>query len=359
MKRNIIGTLIFLVCLFLAFNTSAQNVTGRPVWIVGHAANSFRSLENCLNDVGMCGVEIDIWTDEEHKTADWSVNHGDPFNGERYIPELERNEKNKEIDKKNPQDGWKDYWVALDEYLTWMDRTPQLNLIWLDVKTPQYLSSLIDYVHHYLDKFYVDKDIKVPFSIVYGLYDLDHINKEVVNKLRDYEGFNIAREGQLSGTYATKPLSIIDVIRRTKWGLKRGQHFMTNGIAHNFWYFNSNIAQSLREAKELRNNNAFCARTGVWTLGKPHHGLQMICSKNDCPKQSYETECDLVLMECRSNFKPMVLWGGTPFALRSFGIQFFEPGVGGKKSWCDLYNKGNYHKAGDRFTDPFYFKTTD
>lgn len=358
MKRNIIGTLISLICLFSAFNASAQNATGRPVWVVGHACNSFRCLENCIHDIGMCGVEIDIWTDEGHKNSDWSVNHGDGINGHRYIPKAERDEKNRKIAGKKPIDGWKDYWVSLHEYLTWRDKTPQINLIWLDLKSPQYLSELVDHVHFILDTAYVRHDKVVPFSIVYGVYATEHINNSIVQKLREYEGINLACEGKTSGKFATNTLAVLDVMRE-KWGLKRGQHFMTNGWAHNWWYYNSNIATSLREAKFLRDNGKFCARTGVWSLGKPHHGLQMICSKNDCAKYSYETECDLVLMECRSNFFPSIFWGGSKLALHDFSNQFFVPGVGGKKTWYDLYNKGNYHKAGDRFTDPFYFNTAN
>ena len=302
----------------------------------------------------MCGVEIDVWTDEGHKNIDWSVNHGDGINGNHYISKVKRDEKNHTIAARNPKDGWKDYWVSLQEYLTWKDTTPKINLLWLDVKSPQYLSELIDHVHFILDTAYVRHDKKVPFSIVYGLYDINHINNKVVKKLRDNEGFNLACEGKTTKKYATNTLAVLDVIREKTWGLRREQHFMTNGWAHNWWYKNSNIAASLREAKFLKDNGKFCIRTGVWTLGKPHHGLQMICSKKDCPKESYETECDLVLMECRSNFFPMIFWGGSKLALRDFSTQFFVPGRDGKKTWYDLYNNGNYHKAENRFEDPFY-----
>lgn len=82
----------------------------------------------------------------------------------------------------------------------------------------------------------------------------------------------------------------------------------------------------------------------------PQQGLQVICS-NDDYEDSYRTECDLILIECRNEFLPATL---VPFlyshqALKNYVDRFFK-----ENGEYYKYNNGKYRIAGQREEDPFY-----
>ena len=337
MKNSLIKiSTAFVFLLGLSFSANAQS--GRPIWVIGHACNSWQCLHDLIEDGGT-GIEIDVHTDEAHKNSDWSVNHGLTFPYfEGYLDVNERQ-------RRNQGRPWQKYYVGLEEYLRFAELS-QINFIWLDVKTGEYLSELIDFVNRILYDAYTNKGKEIPFSILFGVYSVSHIYSRMKEQLRDYEGVGLACEGKESGKFSTMS---IENLKRW-WPLKREQHCSTAGWGVPNWYSYTVESRALREAKKLKDNGEFCVRTGAWTMTRPNHGLQLICSYEDCSSESYRTECDLVLMECRNEF----FFGGllgTHEAVKNFVQWFFNP----YGEWYK-YNKGHYRLAKSRQKDPFYHK---
>lgn len=335
MKHDFIKISAMIICLLgLSLNTNAQS--GRPIWLVGHACNSWQCLHDLIEDGGN-GIEIDVHTDEAHKNSDWSVNHGLPwpFN-QKYLDKDERN-------RRNQGRSWQNFYVGLDEYLRFRE-LPEINFIWIDVKTGEYLSELIDYVNKILYDEYESKGREVPFSILFGVYSTDHINRSIDEKLKIYEGVGLACEGKESGGYATMSIENLK-----KWlPVSSYHHCSTAGWGVPTWYSYTVESRALRAAKALKDKGEFCIRTGAWTMTKPVHGLQLLCSKADDKWDSYETECDLVLMECRNEFAFGGLLG-THYSVQKFVNWFFRT----DGCWYK-YNNGHYRLARSRQEDPFY-----
>ena len=196
MKSIITRICLVLICTFFAIEVNAE----RPVWVVGHACNSRQCLINVLADGG-CGVEIDVHTDEANKNKDWSVNHGLKFPYvETYLSEDDRKSKN----KRQGRTGTTTEYVSLKQYLKFSEMN-KLSILWLDVKTGEYLVELVQHVHAVLKEIYPDG--KIPYSIIYGAYKIDVLEKPIngssylaIDWLRDNlyenEGINLAWEGK-------------------------------------------------------------------------------------------------------------------------------------------------------------------
>lgn len=354
MKKYTISIIVSVVSLFMAFNANAQSHsesdTGRPIWVLGHACNSHRSIWLAIDDHAN-GVEIDVATDEGNKLKDWSVAH------DGYVSEDKRKSKNAGI--KDPLD----YYVSLEEYLNFPDME-QISLLWLDIKTPSYATELVQYVHKILKKRYYDektKQLNVPFSIVYGFYkyreleaiikDKDGKDKSVCAWFRDSlwtnEGINLAHEGTYKAVnWSGTREQIQELLDNNHFPIK--QHFMTNGLGTGWlvgqgsWRW-KHIMDSGKDMKQ----DKYCARIGFWTCTSPKHGVQCVVSETDDPNHDFlrkgkNVECDVVLIECRSDFFPGRIFPyiHNPESLNLFTSKFFN-----KKGDWYKYNNGHYRRA--------------
>lgn len=367
MKKYIISISSAFACIFLAFNANAQSNAARPIWVLGHACNSEQCLIDALAD-GANGIEIDVHSDDAHKNTDWSVNHGGKkkigyvWESEGYIPVDVRASRN----KSEGREGKKTKWVSLEEYLNFADMD-KIAFLWLDIKTNDYATELVEHVHKILEKRFNGKD-NIPFSILYGLYDKKYLTINVKDNatgtsiaalewykkyLWPNEGIGLAREGSTRMTYYTATLTDLKKIY-DKYQFPVGKHIMTNGFGWPYFpcfFWKSQISNTLIEAKELRNSGQYCVRTGTWTMERPWHGVQMVISQSDSKYWSYRSECDLILIECRNEFFPAEnnLPGFNKNSLRDYVKWFFSP----NGCWWK-YNNGNYRRAGQRKEDPFY-----
>lgn len=349
MKRNSIFIYVALICLFASFSANAQ----RPVWVVGHACNSHLALMNAVRD-GASGVEIDVQSDINHEDTDWSVNHG--LKNEHYLDPTERERKNN-IEERT---GLRRY-VSLKEYLNF-EEMDKINILWLDVKTdnPALPSTgsgqhLIKYVHEILLERYGSKE-KVPFSIIYGIYhvlDIVGYKADISSMLWENEGVSLAFEGKESGGGGhSGSFNAIENWMKD-YHVTIEQHFMTCGFGWGQSVTKKSIEpQCIRQAREKMLKDQYCSRVGFWTCGCSYHGLQLVCAKEDY-HDSYETECDLILIECDSEFFPLKFPGFDRWALQNFINRFFKE----DGDWYRNTNKGHYRLA--KKDDKFYIKYSD
>ncbi|MBQ0085535.1 MAG: hypothetical protein KBS65_04760 [Prevotella sp.] len=361
MKKNFFRICIVLVCLSCTFNASAKNSqTGRPVWVLAHACNSHQSLMDALED-GANGVEIDIHSNDENKYIDWSVNHGMKFPyKEEYLDPVTRKARNEAEHRTNTNKCY----VSLEEYLKFPEME-EISVLWLDIKN-QNIEDIVIYVHSVLEKIYKDPS-EIPYSIIYGKYYVEDLFHQMssptgesccaIEWLRDNlwenEGTGLSREGSLNFTYST--LSLDDLQKKfDQYNFPKEQHLMTNGFGWPYFpvfYRGSEVHNTLIDAKERKESGTYCGRTGAWSMEQAHHGLQMLCSMEDCEEMSYDTECDLILIEGRNEFFPALIGlpGFDSESLRNFTSWFFDT----DGYWYE-YNNGNYRLAGQRDEDPFY-----
>lgn len=362
MKKYSISIIVSVLSLFMAFNANSQESdTGRPIWVLGHACNSHRSIWLAIDDHAN-GVEIDVATDEANKLTDWSVAH------KGYVPKDTRKSKNASI--KDPLD----YYVSLEEYLKFPD-VSQIALLWLDIKTTKYATELVQYVHRILKERYYDKDTKklqVPFSVVYGFYNYRELEAKVSDKdgrsvcawFRDSlwtnEGINLAYEGTYhSINWSGTRDQIQKLLTDNSFPIK--QHFMTNGLGAGWLVGQSSWRwQYIMDSGKDMKNDKYCARIGFWTCTSPRHGVQCVVSEADDPNHEFlrkgkTVECDVMLMECRSDFFPgrAFPYIHNPQSLQLFTSKFFD-----KKGEWYKYNNGHYRRADNRF-DKFYIMYSD
>lgn len=364
MKKIISRIAIVLAGMFLALNANAQSSENpRRIWLVAHACNAHRWLQTAVQD-GANGVEIDVnCADKIDPTAtyvDFSVYHGHQGG---YCDPAYRAKQNRGI--KNPLD----YYVSLEEYLKF-EEMDNISILWLDAKckNPVQVYHLVKEVHRILEDRYGSKEL-VPFSIIYGVYKMytlrDNIgntvmypNVPLIDWLRDNlwenEGINLACEGP-HGPYGTS--ETLEDLKKFFNGhnFPKGKHFASQGTGLPFMtFFNMKMVNTLVELKKMKEQGQYCVRTGAWSLGKAEYGLHMIPSKNDCPDKSYGTECDLVLMDGRSDFFPAksLAPGYDCLAVQKFVQRFFRPTSA--DSYYYKYNRGHYVLAGNRWEDPFY-----
>lgn len=343
MKRNSIFICVALICLFASFSANAQ----RPVWVVGHACNSHLALMNAVRD-GASGVEIDIHTIFEHADNDWSVNHGSDT--EKYLNPTERETQN-HIQERT---GLRRY-VSLKEYLNF-EEMDKINILWLDVKTENCGKGLVKYVHEILLERYHSID-KVPFSIIYGFYgrmDFSPNFVDLSSLLWENEGISLAYEGKDYGKkWRSGSFDDIEDYMKKGWNLPIEQHFMTCGFGWGQSVTKNSIEpQCIRQAREKMLKDQYCSRVGFWTCGISYHGLQLVCAKEDY-HDSYETECDLILIECDSDFFPLKFPGFDRWALQNFINRFLKE----DGDWYRNNNKGHYRLATK--DDKFYIKYSD
>lgn len=366
MKKYSISIIVLVMSLFVAYNADAQSKesdTGRPIWVLGHACNSHRSIWGAIDDHAN-GVEIDVATNEANKMTDWSVAH------KGYVSKETRKSKNAGI--KDPLD----HYVSLEEFLKFPD-IEEISILWLDIKTPKYAPELVQYVHRVLRERYYDKktkQLKVPISIIYGFYNYRELEAKVNDKegkdkrsicawFRDSlwanEGINLAYEGTYyavnwSGTRA----QIQKLMTDNNFPIK--QHFMTNGLGAGWLVGQSSWRWQhiIDSGKDMRNDK-YCARTGFWTCTSPKHGVQCVVSEADDPNHDFlrkgkNVECDVVLIECRSDFFPgrVFPYIHNPQSLKLFTSQFFN-----KDGKWYKYNNGHYRRA-NRY-DKFYITYSD
>lgn len=359
MKKYPISIIIIVLSLFVAYTANAQEEsdTGRPIWVLGHAANSHRSLCNALVD-GANGVEIDVATNFYSGERDWSVAHDGYCS-----PEWRK-------DKNNSRDPM-DYYVSLEEYLNFKE-IDNISLLWLDIKTQIWAPELIKYVHRILRERYGDIN-KVPFSIVYGFYNVSELKRSrrywpagtkpwrtickiCADSLWVNEGINLAYEGTNSGpNWSGTREQIQNLLNESGFPIEK--HFMTNGLGPGFmvredsrrWQY---IIDSRKDMKE----DKYCARIGFWTCTSAHHGVQSVVSRKDDPNKkmvSNNAECDVVLIECRSDFFPGK-W--LPFFDRNSLKIFVEKFFFKHGEWYK-FNNGHYRRANQK--DKFYIKYSD
>lgn len=372
MKKNFLRIYTALICLCFPFYSNAQNCpSARPVWVVAHACNSPQCLLDALED-GANGIEIDVATSTDYckygAEAFWSVAHDGFVSPEQM--EIYNRDPERVI---NPNTRY----VSLEEYLN-LPEMDELSILWLDVKgAGKYfaIDVLVQHVHEVLEARYGRDEygnVDVPYSIIYGAYGLDAMEQRkihfrpgddetnppmVIDWLRDNlwenEGTGLAREGSTMFTYAAGTLDSLEEFFVDEHDFPKEKHLMTNGFGWPYWPVftrDSELTESLIEAKGLVEQDRYCVRTGTWSMELPHHGLQVICSEDDY-KGSYKTECDLLLIECRNEFFPASI---VPFlyshdALKNYVNRFFKENGAYYK-----YNNGKYRIAGQRDEDPFY-----
>lgn len=343
MKSRILRFCLVLVCTFFAIDANAQ----RPVWVVGHACNSHQCLIDALADGG-CGVEIDVHTDEANKIKDWSVNHGLSFPYvEKYLSVAERKSRN---DKQGRSGSTKEY-VSLEQYLRFPEMN-RLSILWLDVKTGEYLVELVQHVHAVLKDVYPDGNI--PYSIIYGAYSVDVLEKPIngssylaIDWLRDNlyenEGINLAWEGKDKKQVNKMGSGFFNEIEdlMTSHSFPVRQHFMTCGYFHSpSVHWNSIETTNILQAKQMRSEGRYCSRIGYWTCGWYSDAIWFIEPR----WKNIQTECDLVLVECRNEFGGP----GDKGALRKLVDYYFTPGG----YYYSKYN--NYRTRIADQTDVFY-----
>lgn len=333
MKSSIIKICLVFICTILAIDANAQ----RPVWVVGHACNSRQCLLNTLSDGG-CGVEIDVSTDYKHKSNFWTVAH------DGYISR-------EDMDNYNRRRSEYDYYVSLEEYLNFREMN-DISILWLDVKNGEYLVDLVNHVHAVLLLRYPDG--KIPFSIIYGVYKIDVLQTQVsgpsyiaIDWLRDNlwekEGINLAWEGKDKNQHNGMGSGYIMEINQlmTSHNFPVYKHFMTCG----YWsspsvHRNSIETTSILEAKSLRSQGKYCSRIGFWTCGWYSDAIWFIEPR----WADIQTECDLVLVECRNEFKAP----GDKWALWKLVQYYFKP----NGDYYSKYNGGRTRIANQ--TDVFY-----
>lgn len=342
MKRNSIFIYVALICLFASFSANAQ----RPVWVVAHACNSHQCLINAVRD-GASGVEIDIHTIFEHADNDWSVNHGSK--NEKYLDPTEREKRNKSEDRT----GIRRY-VSLKEYLNF-EEMDKINILWLDVKTANCGKGLVKYVHEILLERYHSID-KVPFSIIYGFYgrmDYCVYITDIGSQLWSNEGISLAYEGKTGNEWSSGTFGDIEDWMN-KYNLPIEQHFMTCGFGPGVFVNPDSIEpQCIKQAREKMLKDQYCSRVGFWTCTQDVHGLNFVCAKDDYGySDSYGTECDLVLMECDTEFYPLNFPGFNRWTLQNFINKFFKE----NGAWYK-FNRGDYRLATK--DDKFYIKYSD
>lgn len=361
--RKIISRLaIALAGMFLALNAIAQNNEyPRKIWLVAHACNAHRWLRTALED-GANGVEIDVDCPTKiNPTAtyvDFSVRH------KGYASPEDRDSWNKSI--KNPID----YYVSLEQYLKF-EEMDKISIIWLDCKCkkPGQIFHLVKEVHRILEDRYGSKEA-VPFSIIYGVYNvytlrdpigldysLSHSGVPLIDWLRDNlwenEGTGLACEGPHGPYWTRETLKQLEIFFDGH-NFPKGKHFASQGTGLPFkLFFNRKMLNILVELKKLKEQGRYCVRTGAWTMGKEEYALQMVTRKKDYSK-SYETECDLVLVDGRSDFFPAksLAPGYDCLAVQKFARRFFRPSA--SDSYYSKYNRGQFVLAGNRWEDPFY-----
>ncbi|MCQ2153984.1 MAG: hypothetical protein MJY44_05395 [Bacteroidales bacterium] len=337
MKNNAIKICAILFCTaFLSIDAMAEP---RPVWVVGHACNSHRCLQDMIKDGG-CGVEIDIHSDIQHKFTEWSVNHGGGF-----LNKATRDSRN------NARDNDLDYYVTLEEYLDFAEMK-DISILWLDVKTGEYVAELMQHVHKILEKKYKGKN-KQPYSIIYGLYKAEHLetpitpNYTAIDMLRDSlwekEGINLAFEGKArTQKYGSGTLDDIGKVL-SDHNFPPYKHFMSCG-----WFNSTTVnrytveVKSIKAARKLRKENKYCSRVGFWSCGYYSHAIWAISPA--WTDGAVDIACDLVLVECRNEF----MWPDDQYSLKKLVNYYF------KKEGC-YYKK--YNNDRDRIakqTDKFY-----
>lgn len=346
MKKNISKISLALACIFLAFNASAQ----RPIWVVGHACNSEQCLIDALAD-GANGVEIDINSDPAHCRTDWSINHDSG-----YLSSTVRDSRN----KSEGREGTKRKYVSLEEYLNFADMD-KIAFLWLDIKTPEGENGirLVEHIHDILNKRYHVYDEKgnfqhnrVPFSIFYNFYHQDQLTINFdglpayywYNKnLWENEALGLGREGSTNYKYSTAELK--DLRNNIFDRMLRERHMMTNGYGWPYgppFSWRSNISESLIQARKWRDSGEYCMRTGTWTMERGWHGVQMTIAEDISYHHSWQSECDVILIECRNEFFPAQagLPGFNCTSLKDFVDCFLKP----NGSWSS-YNQGRIRLA--------------
>ncbi|MCQ2075094.1 MAG: hypothetical protein MJY77_07945 [Bacteroidaceae bacterium] len=360
MKKIISRIAIVLAFAFMAVSANAQTSENpRKVWLVAHACNAHIWLKNALID-GANGVEIDVDCPKQISPTATYVDFSVAHNG--YVTPEKRAEENRGIEDPDR------HWVSLQEYLNFQEMD-YISILWLDCKPkkPGQIYHLVKEVHRILEDRYGSKDL-VPFSIIYGVYDLSTLRDAIganyslkypstplIDWLRDNlwenEGTGLASEGEYGGAFASEETTLekLDDFFKSH-NFPVGKHFMSAG--HGAWflppYFPLYFIE-LRKAKNMRDQGKYCARTGFWTAGV--QGLQLFPSTQDC-SESLGTECDLILMEAHNDFKPAHLFPHlfNHEAVFEYVRDFFR--VDG--DWYRKYNHGHYFLAGNRWEDPFY-----
>lgn len=364
MKKIISRIALVLAGICLTLNAIAQSSENpRRIWVVAHACNCHKWLQTALED-GASGVEIDVNCayniNPTASSVDFSVYHGHA--GGYCSPEY-RARQNRGI--KDPLK----YYVSLEEYLKF-DEMNKINILWLDAKCeePGQVYHLVREVHRVLLIRYGSKE-EVPFSIIYGFYkmrtlrgnignySLAYPSTPLIDWLRDNlwenEGINLACEGPCGPCKTSETLEQLKDFFN-EHNFPKGKHFASQGSGGpNYLCLTQNMINTLIKLKEWRNQGKYCVRTGAWSLSTDLYGRFMVPNKRDYPS-SWETECDLVLMEAQNDFKLPSIFPADydHYALQKFVRRFMRPG--GQYSYYSEYNRGHYVLAGNRWEDPFY-----
>lgn len=325
MKRNFcFKSMLLLLCLCTVVNANAQ----RPVWVIGHAANSHAILQNAMND-GANGVEIDVQT---YDGKFWNVSHD-----YRLSPQ--------ELEKP----GWKKQgYVSLETYLNFPElKNDNFCFLYLDIKHSDkgYIKELVEFVHKIVG-------VNTPYAIVYAVYKNEQLDRIVYDEkkkenvplltwlkenLAPNEGINVGWETPPSNT------SEYDKNLFVRMNFPPAKHLFTYG------YWNSTVITRgwkrvgyLKTAREYRSQGKFCSRVGYWTALKSWDAWWFL---DKSAKNNNKTDCDMVMVECRNDVK-VPAWSDKK-ALQKLIKEYFR--TDGK--YYKKYNNGKMRLAGraDKF----------
>ncbi len=200
----------------------------RPIYLIAHRCNNSKDIHNALQS-GANAVECDIRCDAPGN--DWIVHH------DGYFPERSLSLRT-----------WLSEAAAAAK--VFKDR---FCLIYLDIKNPEYIESLHEYVNKYFEQTRMEK-----VRIIYSTAKIEDAEKFalIAKKLNSWEGMTI--------DYEDDPAEV-------------QEFFLSIGVER-FWYSNginaavsdySALRETLKKAGELRDTEKQIKKTCIWTIEKP------------------------------------------------------------------------------------------
>lgn len=272
-----------IMILFLCLCTDA-NAQTRPVWVIGHAANSHAILQSAMND-GANGVEIDVQT---YDGKFWNVSHDYRLSRE----ELEM-----------PK--WKnDGYVSLETYLNFPElKKDNFCFLYLDIKHSDvgYIKELVEFVHKIVG-------VNTPYVIVYAVYYNEQLDKTVIDEktgkqvhLLTWLKENLAPNEGINVGWETPPSSD-DEYQKNLFVQK---NFPPSKHLFSYGYWNSTVITKLwarvgylKTAREYREKGKFCSRVCYWTALKPWDAWWFL---DKSASSNGKTDCDMVMVECHND----------------------------------------------------------
>lgn len=325
MKRNFcFKAMLLLLCVYISVNANAQ----RPVWVIGHAANSHAILKSAMKD-GANGVEIDVRTTDGKF---WNVSH-------------DYNLSASELEKPK----WKNKgYVSLETYLNFDElKNDNFCFLYLDIKHAKlgYIKELVEFVHRVAG-------MNTPYVIVYAVYNNEEFDKMVYDEkknqyvhLLNWLKENLAPNEGINVGWETPPTS-----KNYNNNLFVRMNFPPAKHLFSYGYWNSTVITRgwkrvgyLKTAREYRDQGKFCSRVCYWTALKPWDAWWFL---DKSASNNKKTDCDMVMVECHNDVI-MPPWSDKS-ALETLINKYFKPGEKEYKK----YNNGKLRIA--KRTDKFW-----